>query len=121
MKIVQLRKIKNITQAELAKSCATTQQQIAKIEGGIVDPRLSTLRRIAAALDSELPSLFYTRAEFLSEVQAVISTRQLNLAKVKLTELNALCASERGLPAFHPFWEDIQILKDRVVYKKEQK
>ncbi len=40
-----------LTQSELADMADVSQPLIARIEGGDVDPRLSTLRRIVAALD----------------------------------------------------------------------
>lgn len=40
-----------LTQSELAEKADVSQPLIARIEGGDVDPRLSTLRRIVAALD----------------------------------------------------------------------
>ncbi|MFB6142417.1 MAG: CBS domain-containing protein [Halorientalis sp.] len=41
----------DLTQAELAERADVSQPLIARIEGGDVDPRLSTLRRIVNALD----------------------------------------------------------------------
>lgn len=41
----------DLTQAELAKRADVSQPLIARIEGGDVDPRLSTLRRIVEAID----------------------------------------------------------------------
>lgn len=40
-----------MTQSELAERAAVSQPLIARIEGGDVDPRLSTLRRIVQAMD----------------------------------------------------------------------
>src|SRR6056297_2597150 len=40
-----------LTQSELADRADVSQPLIARIEGGDVDPRLSTLRRIVTALD----------------------------------------------------------------------
>ena len=77
MKIAQIRKARGMTQTELASLCDTSQQQIAKIEGAVVDPRLSTLRRIAEALDCELHDLFFTPNEFLSQVQTVMEENDL--------------------------------------------
>jgi len=45
------RKALDLTQSELADRAAVSQPLIARIEGGDVDPRLSTLRRIVEALD----------------------------------------------------------------------
>lgn len=42
----------DLTQAEVADAADVSQPLIARIEGGDVDPRLSTLRRIVAALDA---------------------------------------------------------------------
>jgi len=41
----------SLTQSELADAAGVSQPLIARIEGGDVDPRLSTLRRIVNALD----------------------------------------------------------------------
>lgn len=41
----------DLTQSELAEQASVSQPLIARIEGGDVDPRLSTLRRIVGALD----------------------------------------------------------------------
>jgi predicted transcriptional regulator len=45
------RKALDLTQSELAAAADVSQPLIARIEGGDVDPRLSTLRRIVEALD----------------------------------------------------------------------
>lgn len=45
------RKNLELTQSELAEMAGVSQPLIARIEGGDVDPRLSTLRRIVNALD----------------------------------------------------------------------
>ena len=119
MKIIQLRKAKGITQAVLAEHCGTTQQQIARIENGTVDPRLSTLRRIAEALHCELPELFLTRAEFIQAAQETLTKHQLDLRGGSLLELNNLTSRERFIPSFHPFWEKMVIKGKRVNLTKE--
>lgn len=119
MKIIQIRKEKGITQAVLAEHCGTTQQQIARIENGTVDPRLSTLRRIAESLGCELPELFLTRAEFIKAVQETLTKHQLDIRGGSLLELNSLTSRERFIPSFHPFWENITIKGNRVILTKE--
>lgn len=114
MKIIQLRKAKGITQAVLADLCGTTQQQIARIENGVVDPRLSTLRRIADALHCELPELFLTREEFVRAVQETLTKHELDLRGGSLLELNSLTAREKFIPSFHPFWEKVVIKGSKI-------
>ncbi len=46
----RLRKIAGLTQKELASRAKVSQSLIARIEGGQVDPRLSTLQKILAAI-----------------------------------------------------------------------
>ncbi len=115
MKITQVRKAKGITQAELAERCGTTQQQIARIENGSVDPRLSTLRRVADALECELPDLLFTRREFLSEIREVAASQPRKLADLPILELNSLCARQRFIPAFHPLWEQVAIKNGKII------
>ena len=49
-----LRKSLRMTQAELARRAHITQPHLAGIEGGKVDPKISTLKRIFEALSTEL-------------------------------------------------------------------
>ena len=84
LRIQQLRKRKGVTQVELAHACETTQQQIAKIESGLIDLKISTLQKIAKALDCEIHNLFYTKEEFLNDVLAVIKNQKVDLKKVLL-------------------------------------
>ena len=56
--IHRLREHLGMTQAQLARRAGTTQQAIALIEADKVDPRLSTLQKIAAALECELGATF---------------------------------------------------------------
>ena len=53
-KVVEQRKARGLSQAELAELCGTTQSAIARLEGGGRPPRIDTLLRIANALDCEL-------------------------------------------------------------------
>jgi transcriptional regulator with XRE-family HTH domain len=52
--------LRHITQAELAKESGVSQSTIAQIEKGKKDPSISTLKKIAAALDVHLAVLFAT-------------------------------------------------------------
>ena len=52
--VAERRKAWGVSQRELAELCGTTQSAIARLERGVRPPRIDTLARIAAALDSEL-------------------------------------------------------------------
>lgn len=52
--VAERRRAWGISQRELAELCGTTQSAIARVERGARPPRIDTLARIAAALDSEL-------------------------------------------------------------------
>ena len=52
--VVDQRRRRRLSQAELAELVGTTQSAIARLESGGRPPRIDTLRRIADALDCEL-------------------------------------------------------------------
>lgn len=60
-----------LTQSALAERAGVSQPLIARIEGGDVDPRLSTLRRIVAALDAAEGSILRARDLMHTSVIAV--------------------------------------------------
>jgi XRE family transcriptional regulator, regulator of sulfur utilization len=51
------RKIKRLNQTELAESAGVTQAMISKLEGGDDNPKIDTLRSIAAALGCSVVDL----------------------------------------------------------------
>ncbi len=53
-KVTEQRLARELSQAELAELCGTTQSAIARLESGERPPRIDTLLRIANALDCEL-------------------------------------------------------------------
>ena len=52
--VAEHRRLRDLSQKELAELCGTTQPGIARFERGSTSPRVDTLRRIAEALDCEL-------------------------------------------------------------------
>ena len=52
--LVRARKAAKLTQAELASRLGTTQSAIARLEGGLVSPSITTLRRYAEATGAQL-------------------------------------------------------------------
>jgi predicted transcriptional regulator len=65
------RKALDLTQSELAERAEVSQPLIARIEGGDVDPRLSTLRRIVNALEEAEGSILRAADLMHEEVVAV--------------------------------------------------
>jgi transcriptional regulator with XRE-family HTH domain len=57
MKLVALRQKQGLSQRALAKRSRVTNVTIARIESGMYDPRLSTLRRLAKALKVKVADL----------------------------------------------------------------
>ncbi len=52
--LVRCRQVSGLSQAVVAKAMETTQSAVSELEGGITDPRLSTLQRYARALNCAL-------------------------------------------------------------------
>ena len=119
MKITSIRKLQGLSQADLAKLCDTTQQQIAKIEVGTVDPKLSTLMKIADALNVEVKELFYTKKEFEKDINHLILQEGLDKKRIALLTLNSLAYEYLKIPKFHPFWEKVKIVNHQLVFMEE--
>lgn len=61
--ILQLRKLKKLTQQELADKIGMTRQTIVAIERGKYSPSLEAAFKIAHVLEAELPAVFVWRNE----------------------------------------------------------
>lgn len=110
MKILYLRKKLNMSQADLADKSGTTQQQIALIEKGHSDLRLSTMQKIASALGCDVRGLFFSPEEF-QEIVGDILKKDFKDRACTLTELNMYCGSKYFISPFDPNWESIVITK----------
>lgn len=83
--IRRARKEQGLSQAELARRLRMTQAQIARIENGLTDPRLSTLTELARALGLEpillpkqlLPSVSYQIAQHRGVLETTEPKRRL--------------------------------------------
>lgn len=53
-RLAQARKAAHLTQAELAERAGLSRMTVQRLEGGNLDPRLSTLQEIARVLGMEL-------------------------------------------------------------------
>lgn len=81
-RISYLRKRREMTQSELAKSSGLSQSTIAQIESGLKDPSVKTLEKLAGALDVVIPILFAT------DDILVFDMKRLKKKYKKVDELN---------------------------------
>lgn len=56
--IRKIRKIKGVSQQELAAKCNFEKSNMSRLEAGRVNPSLSTLQKVAKALDVNILELF---------------------------------------------------------------
>jgi transcriptional regulator with XRE-family HTH domain len=57
-RLIYMRERRNLTQAALAKAASVSQSTVAQIEAGGKDPSITTLKKLAAALDVHIAILF---------------------------------------------------------------
>jgi predicted transcriptional regulator len=89
-----------LTQSELADSADVSQPLIARIEGGDVDPRLSTLRRIVNALDEAEGDIVRAKDIMHEEVISVAPDDAVRTAVQKMEEeaYSQLAVLKDGIP-----------------------
>ena len=83
-RIKEIRNKKNISQVQLAELLGITQPSLAAIESGKRVPKLETLMRIAAALDTSVLSLLPSE---ISEGAAILSPEDRELLEA-VSDLN---------------------------------
>ncbi|WP_251343006.1 CBS domain-containing protein [Haloplanus halophilus] len=100
----------DLTQSALAEMAGVSQPLIARIEGGDVDPRLSTLRRIVDALDEAEGSV--VRAEDLMNEELVsvapddsVADAERRMEEAAFSQLPVL---QNGLPVGSISFSDIR-------------
>ena len=59
-RLTQARKTAQLTQAELAERAGLSRMTVQRLEGGNLDPRLSTLQELVRVLDMELHAVSST-------------------------------------------------------------
>jgi predicted transcriptional regulator len=89
-----------LTQSDLAERAGVSQPLIARIEGGDVDPRLSTLRRIVSALDEAEGDETLAEELMHDEVVSVAPTDSVADANTRMQEagFSQLPVVEDGIP-----------------------
>lgn len=70
VRLKQVRKIKNLSQEQLALKAEISLSQIARIETARINPTLSTIFRIVRALDIELSELFNFKLPSEAEISS---------------------------------------------------
>jgi predicted transcriptional regulator len=104
------RKALELTQSALAERAGVSQPLIARIEGGDVDPRLSTLRRIVSALDEAEGGV--VRAEDLmnEELVSVAPDDAVRTAEQRMEEaaFSQLPVLQNGVPVGSISFRDIR-------------
>lgn len=80
------RKSLDLTQSELAERAEVSQPLIARIEGGDVDPRLSTLRRIVEAIDEAEGDIIRAENLMHQELVSVSPDDPVSLAVERMQE-----------------------------------
>lgn len=68
-RLIYLRERRHMTQQELAKAADVSQSTIAHIEGNRKDPSISTLKKLATALDVHIAVLFSTDAVYVFDME----------------------------------------------------
>jgi predicted transcriptional regulator len=89
-----------LTQSELAERAGVSQPLIARIEGGDVDPRLSTLRRIVEALDEAEGEVIRAESLMHENVVSVSPEDPVSLAVDRMQEegYSQLPVINNGIP-----------------------
>jgi len=89
-----------LTQSDLAERAGVSQPLIARIEGGDVDPRLSTLRRIVEALDEAEGDVVRAEDIMHQELIATSPSEEVSVAVERMQDagFSQLPVIENGVP-----------------------
>jgi len=109
-----IRKALGLTQQQLAQKTGTTQEAIARLESGQIEPKLSTLNKIAAALESKVHILITPR----KKIKKLLDEK----AAEKATELITLAAGSSALEDQNPQSKtqkrQLKAIKNKLISKK---
>ena len=113
-RIAEARKMKGMSQLDLANAIGTTQQQVAKWESGKIDPRISSLKKIREALGVSLSYLLGMADDpsFVSVVSSdtvpvpILGRIAAGTPREAFSQSDDYHDTQRGLVASHPhaFW-----------------
>lgn len=114
--IKRVREILGMTQAQLAERAGTTQQEINLIELGKVDPRLSTLLRLAEALGSDL----YSELKPKQRLEKLLREQALKKARLLVGISAGSSALEQQLPKRSRVENKVEEVAKRLLEKERR-
>lgn len=94
-KIRALRKAKNLTQEKLAELIEMSPRHIVNLENGSNQPAISTLKKIAAALDTSIASLYNN--DYYDDPEVLRTKIHDKVDKINDTQLRMLYRVATGL------------------------
>lgn len=109
--IRMLRQSLRMTQAQLAARARLPQSHLAVIESGKIDLKLSTLRRLIAALQGEL----VVAARFRKAPESIVADRIREIARRKVARVTGTMALEKQEPSTEMTERLIQAEVDRMM------
>ncbi|WP_423751594.1 CBS domain-containing protein [Salinirarus marinus] len=100
----------NLTQSTLAERAGVSQPLIARIEGGDVDPRLSTLRRIVQALNEAEGGVIHAEDLMNTDLVSVSPDDSVREAEQKMEDfaVSQLPVIQNGIPIGSISFSDIR-------------
>ena len=105
-KIASLRKIKGVSQEELAARCERVVNTISNLERGLGDPKISTLKKIAQSLDVSILAILdvdevndsdYRKSNetTINHIVALLKKLDKNTLNILEKQIEGLCKSKK--------------------------
>lgn len=105
-KIASLRKIKGVSQEELAAKCERVVNTISNLERGLGDPKISTLKKIAQSLDVSIIAILdvdevnnsdYKKSNeiTINRIVALLKKLDENTLHILEKQIKGLCKSQK--------------------------
>ena len=104
-----IRKSLGMTQKQLAKKVGSSQESIARLEAGLVEPNIKTLKKISEALEADLQILVVPKQKILKILE--------EKAEQKAKEIISFSANSSALEQQNP---SKQILKRQLLSLKAE-
>jgi len=112
--IISLRRAFGMTQTQLAKRAATTQRGIVRLEKEEIDPRLSTLKKVAKGLECELLVRFVPQRG----LDQILDERARGKAKKLISMSSGSANIELQKPSKEIIDDEVERLADEIIRTK---